>query len=325
MRAMRAEKFSGYEGLKLVDLPKPAVSEGKVLLRMTAAGVTPLDHTILSGQFPLATKGPPLVLGNEGAGVVEEGGGTDFPVGSRVMFTGPYGVFEDGAYSEWLAVRKESLCLIPEAVDDVSAAGIPVAYLTAQMALTLAGFQAGKTVLAPAIGGSVGNAVTQLARALGAKHAISSTTNHMKAEQAKALGFNEVIDTSFEKLGHGVSRITGGYGADIVIDGVAGEVLNEALGALALDGSLTTLGIAAGRKATIDVTNLIVKRASIKSFMLFVQPLVAWADAWNAIVPLLQSGANKPIDAKTYPLAEAADALRYLIEGRPFGRVVLTI
>ena len=164
MRAMRAEKFRGYDGLKLVDLPKPAVSDGKVLVRMTAAGVTPLDQTILSGQYPLAKA--PLVLGNEGAGVVEEGGGADFPVGSRVMFTGPYGVLEDGAYSEWLAVRKESLCLIPEAVDDVSAAGIPVAYLTVQMALTLAGFQAGKTVLAPAIGGSVGNAATQLARAL---------------------------------------------------------------------------------------------------------------------------------------------------------------
>src|SRR6266478_3790407 len=169
MRAMRAEGFGGYKDLKVVDLPKPTVANGKVLLRMTAAGVTPLDHTILSGLFPPAKA--PLVLGNEGAGVVEEGGGTDFPAGSRVMFTGPYGVFEDGADSEWLAVRKEHLCLIPEGVDDVSAAGIPVAYLTAQMALTLAGFQAGKTVLAPAIGGSVGNAVTQLARALGAKHA----------------------------------------------------------------------------------------------------------------------------------------------------------
>ena len=76
----------------------------------------------------------------------------------------------------------------------------------------------------------------------------------MKAEQAKALGFNEVIDTSFEKLADGVRRITGGYGADIVIDGVGGEVLSEALGALALDGSLTTLGYAGGRTATIDVT-----------------------------------------------------------------------
>src|SRR5881398_2907349 len=246
MHAMRAKIFSGYEGLKLIEIPKPAVSDGRVLVRITAAGVTPLDHTILSGKFH-GSKAP-LVLGNEGAGVVEQGGGTDFPVGSRVMFFGTYGAFEDGTDSEWVAVRKEDLCLIPDNVDDVSAAGIPVAYLTAQVALTLAGFRAGKTVLAPAIGGSIGNAVTQSARALGAKHAMSSTTNHAKAEQANALGFNEVIDTSLEKLGDGVRRITGGYGADIVIDGIGGEVLSEALGALALGGSLTTLGYSASRK-----------------------------------------------------------------------------
>ena len=84
MRAMRAEQFSGYEELKLVDVPKPAVTDGRVLVRITAAGVTPLDYTILSGKFH-GSKAP-LVLGNEGAGVVEMGGGTDFPAGSRVMF-----------------------------------------------------------------------------------------------------------------------------------------------------------------------------------------------------------------------------------------------
>src|ERR1700730_13859569 len=323
MRAMRAEQFSGYEALRLVELPRPPVSDGRVLLRITAAGVTPLDHTILSGKFH--TTKVPLVLGNEGAGVVKEGGGADLPAGSRVMFWGVYGAFEEGTYCQWIAVRKDDLCLIPDGVDEITAAGIPVAYLTAQVALTLAGFRPGQTVLAPAIGGSVGNAVTQLARALGAKHAISSTTNHAKAEQAKALGFNEVIDISSEKLGDGVRRIPDGYGADIVIDGVGGEVLSEALGALAVEGRLTTLGYAAGRKATIDVTNLIWQRASIKSFILFAQPQAAWADAWNAIVRLLQSGAIKPIVAKTFPLAEAADALRYQVEGRPFGRVVLTI
>ena len=67
MRAMRAEQFSGYEGLKLVDLPKPAVADGTILVRITAAGVTPLDYTILSGKFHGSK--PPLVLGNEGAGV----------------------------------------------------------------------------------------------------------------------------------------------------------------------------------------------------------------------------------------------------------------
>jgi NADPH2:quinone reductase len=323
MRAMRAEQFSGYEGLKLADLPKPAVTEGKVLVRITAAGVTPLDYTILSGKFHGSK--PPLVLGNEGAGVVEEGGGTDFPTGSRVMFFGAYGAFENGTYSEWVAVRKQDLCLIPDNVGDVSAAGIPVAYLTAQVALTRAGFGAGKTVFAPAIGGSIGNAVTQMARALGAKHAISSTTNHVKAEQAKALGFNEVIDTSQEKLGDGVRRITSGYGADVVIDGIGGDVLSQALGALAFEGSLTTLGYSASRQTTIDVTNLIVPQASIRSLNMFTQPKGVIAEAWNVIVSLLRSGAIKPFVAKTFPLADAAEALRYLIEGRPFGRVILTI
>jgi NADPH:quinone reductase len=323
MRAMRAEQFSGYGGLKLVDLPNPAVTDGKVLVRITAAGVTPLDHTILSGQFH-GVKAP-LVLGNEGAGVVDKGGGTDYPSGSRVMFFGPYGVFEDGTYSEWAAVRKEDLCLIPENVNDVSAAGIPVAYLTAQVALTRAGFRAGKTVFAPAIGGSIGNAVTQMARALGAKHAMSSTTNHAKAEQAKALGFDEVIDTSLEKLADGVRRITGGYGADIVIDGIGGEVFSQALGALAFEGSLTTLGYSASRQTSFDVTKLIVPQASIRSLNMFTQSKAVVTDAWSVIVSLLKSGAIKPIVAKTFPLAEAAEALRYLIEGRPFGRVVLTI
>jgi NADPH2:quinone reductase len=323
MRAMRAEQFIGYEALKVVELPKPTVTDGRVLVRITAAGVTPLDHTILIGDFHIPEK--PLILGNEGAGVVEEGGGADFPAGSRVMFWGTYGAFEDGTYCEWIAVRKEDLCLIPDNVDDASAAGIPVAYLTAQVALTLAEFRPGKTVFAPAIGGSVGNAVTQLARALGAKHAISSTTNHAKAEQAKALGFEEVIDTSKEKLVDGVRRITDSYGADIVIDGIGGEVLSEALKALAPGGSLTTLGYSASRKTTIDVTDLIVPQASIRSLNMFRQPQANVTEAWNVIVPQLQSGAIKPIVAETFPLAEAAKALRYLVEGRPFGRVVLTI
>ena len=92
-----------------------------------------------------------------------------------------------------------------------------------------------------------------------------------------------------------------------------------------MGGSLTTLGYAASRKATIDVTDLIWKRASIKSFSLFAQPADDWQAAWGVVVPLLQSGAVKPVVAKTYPLEQAADALRYLVEARPFGRVVLAI
>jgi NADPH2:quinone reductase len=320
---MRAEGFRGYQDLTLVDIPKPNLSDGRVLVRLTAAGVTPLEHTILSGGYPRAKA--PLVLGSEGAGVVEDANGSEFSAGARVMFTGPYGVSEDGAYSEYLAVRKENLSLIPGNIENSSAAGIPVAYLTAHMALTLSGFQAGKTVLSPAIGGSVGNGVTQLARALGARHAMSTTTSHAKAEQAITLGFDEVIDLSTEKLGEGVRRITGGYGSDVVIDAMGGDILSEALGTLAMSGSLTTLGYSAGRKSTIDVTDLIWKRASIKSFSLFAQPPEMWSTAWASIFTLLESGAIKPIVARTFALEDAAEALRYQIEGRPFGRVVLKI
>ena len=193
------------------------------------------------------------------------------------------------------------------------------------MALSLAGFAKGKTVLSPAIGGSVGNAVTQIAKAQGAKHAISTTSNHRKAQEARSLGFHEVIDLTVETLRDGVRRITDGSGADIVIDAIGGETLSEALGTLATEGSLTTLGYAAGRKATIDVTDLIWKRATMRSFSLFSQAPEVWRTAWSVIFALLQSGAVQPIVAKTFPLAEAADALRYLVEGRPFGRVVLTI
>src|SRR6202171_895799 len=128
MHAMRADRFSGYQDLKLVEIPKPAVSDGRVLVRLMAAGVTPLDYTILSGGHHRAKA--PLVLGNEGAGVIEDAGDSGLEVGSRVMFTGPYGVRENGAWQEWLLARPEDLALVPDPIEDVVAGSLPVAYLS---------------------------------------------------------------------------------------------------------------------------------------------------------------------------------------------------
>jgi len=187
-----------------------------------------------------------------------------------------------------------------------------------------AGFESGKTVLAPAIGGSVGNAVTQLARVQGAKYAISTTTSRLKAEQAKTLGYENVIDLSSETLADGVKRITGGQGVDIVIESVGGSLTGQALSALALNGVLITLGYSAGRTATIDLTDLIWKRARMSGFSLFVQPPAIIAAAWGTVVPLFASQRVKPVLERAYPLEEAANALRHLIEDRPFGRFVLS-
>jgi NADPH:quinone reductase len=321
MRAMQAETFSGYGGLRQIELPKPQSAKDRVLVRVTAAGVTPLDHTILSGGHPRAKA--PLVLGNEGGGVIEDAGGSGLEVGSRVMFTGPYGVRENGAWQEWLLARPEDLALVPDAIEDVVAASLPVAYLTGQITLTLAGFKSAMTVLAPGIGGSVGNATYQLARAQGAGRVISTAGGVAKAARARQLGFDDVIDLATEGLADGVRRITAGRGVDIVIDSIGGHVTGEALSSLGLGGVLITLGYSAGRKTTIDVTDLIWKGARMAGFSLFAQSPTTIAKAWRDIIPLIVGGSVKPIVERVYPLGEAGEALRHLIEDRPFGKVIL--
>src|SRR5271163_32731 len=185
MRAIEAKTFSGYGGLRQMELPKPLPAKDRVLVRMTAAGVTPLEYTVLSGGHPRAKA--PLVLGNEGAGLIEDAGDSGLAVGNRVMFTGPYGVGENGTWQEWLLVRPEHLALVPDAIADVVAASVPVAYLTAQVTLTLAGFKPGMTVLAPGIGGSVGNATCQLARAQGAGKVIRPRAARRKPPKRASL------------------------------------------------------------------------------------------------------------------------------------------
>src|SRR5436853_7848465 len=122
---MESKTVTGYGALRQFDLPKPQLPKCRFLVRVAAVGVTPLDHTILSGGHPRAKA--PLVLGNEGAGVIEDAGGSGLAVGNRVMFTGPYGVGENGAWQEWLLARPEDLVLVPDAVEDVVGAMLAVA------------------------------------------------------------------------------------------------------------------------------------------------------------------------------------------------------
>jgi NADPH:quinone reductase len=323
MRMIQATQFTGYQGLIQLDAPKPHLADGRVLVRVTAAGVTPLDHTILSGGHPRAKA--PLVLGNEGAGVIEDAGTSGLVPGSRVAFTGSYGVAENGSWEEYVTVRSDDLLPLPAGIDDVLAASLPVAYLTAQIALDDADFAPGKTVFTPAIGGSVGNATYQLAKARGAAAVISTAGSTAKATQAREHGYADIIDLSTETIGDGVRRITNGTGVDIVIESLGSTFIGDGLGSLAVGGTLITIGYSAGRKASIDVTDLIWKRARIAGFALLVQTPTVKRKAWEQVTALITRGALKPVVARTYPLEQAAEALRYLHEDRPFGKVILTL
>jgi NADPH:quinone reductase-like Zn-dependent oxidoreductase len=153
--------------------------------------------------------------------------------------------------------------------------------------------------------------------------AISTASSTEKAERARAAGYEHVIDLSRESLKDGVLRITGGKGVDVIVDGVSGKLTGEALASLAFGGTAVIAGYAGGRKAEVNVTDIIWKAATIRgfTFRLFAQQTVAAANA--ALLEFLKEGALQPTIDRVFPLSEAAEAVRHLIEDRPFGRVLM--
>ena len=210
MRAVQMKAHGGYEELQVVDLPDPIAGAGDVLVKVGAAGVTPLDRTVLAGLLPTAAH-PPLVLGNEGAGTVLEDPSGTFRRGERVVFfAGTGGVMRDGTYAELAIAPVGNLAPLPDEISDVVAAGLPAAYLSAFLALRQAGFRKGDVVLAPGVGGSVGNATLKLAGALGASRLLSTAGSQGKLDAARAdagLGAVEVIELDSENLAEGLKRL----------------------------------------------------------------------------------------------------------------------
>jgi NADPH:quinone reductase-like Zn-dependent oxidoreductase len=328
MKAIQYRSYGDYSENRLVDLPQPSMNDGEVLVAMRTVGINPLDNTFRSGHYYGATpENLPRIGGQTGAGAVVASKSDAFMVGDRVFVRGPgFGISADGTWREFVAARAASLSHIPDGIDDDHAAAYlaGAGYLTGYLALTeFAKFKPGQSVLAPAIGGAVGMETVQVARRLGASLAISTASSTEKAERAREAGYEHVIDLSREGLKDGVLRITEGKGVDVVVDGVSGKLTGEALASLAFGGTVVIAGYAGGREAEVNVTDIIWKAATIRgfTFRLFAQQTVAAASA--ALLEFLKDGALQPTIDRVFPLSEAADAVRHLIEDRPFGRVLM--
>ena len=328
MKAIQYRSYGDYSENRLVELPQPSLNDGEVLVAMRTVGINPLDNTFRSGHYYGATpENLPRIGGQTGAGAVVASKSDAFMVGDRVFVRGPgFGISADGTWREFVAARAASLSHIPDGIDDDHAAAYlaGAGYLTGYLALTeFAKFKPGQSVLAPAIGGAVGMETVQVARRLGASLAISTASSTEKAERAREAGYEHVIDLSREGLKDGVLRITEGKGVDVVVDGVSGKLTGEALASLAFGGTVVIAGYAGGREAEVNVTDIIWKAATIRgfTFRLFAQQTVAAASA--ALLEFLNDGALQPTIDRVFPLSEAADAVRHLIEDRPFGRVLM--
>ena len=169
MKAIQYRSFGDYSENRLIELPRPQLQDGEVLVEMRMVGINPLDNTFRSGHIYFATPANlPRIGGQTGVGTVVETASNGFKIGDRVFVRGPgMGLVTDGVWREFVAAPAAVLSHVPEGVDDDHAAAYLAGsgYLTGFLALTeLAGFKPGQTVLAPAIGSAVGMETVQVAR-----------------------------------------------------------------------------------------------------------------------------------------------------------------
>ncbi|OHD14079.1 MAG: hypothetical protein A2086_12035 [Spirochaetes bacterium GWD1_27_9] len=291
---------------------------------MTKAAINAGDNTLRLGNYHGSKL--PLVPGFEGAGVIVNSGNTNWKTGTRVMFTGQFGITIDGTWQEFVSIPSQQCVAIPENLNDSQAAGFLIAYLTAFLALKSGSFVANKSVLIPAVGGAVGNAGIQLAKALGASIIISTAGSTDKANQAKNLGYQNVIDLSKEKIVPKVMELTNNKGVDIIVDGLGGSFSGEAAGAISYNGKHVIYGATMGAITNLNVFDLIFHNSSMIGFAALIsQSADELQSAYKVIIDLVKQNKISPVISKEFPLSEASEAQKFQIENRPFGKVILSL
>jgi NADPH:quinone reductase-like Zn-dependent oxidoreductase len=307
MRAIRQLSLGGPEVLELVDVPRPEPGPTEVLVRVTAAGVNPVDWKVRARGGFLGE--PPFTVGWDVAGVVEElgRGVTRFVPGDRV-FGMPRFPREAAAYAQYVTAPSRQLARVPDGLGDVEAAGVPLAGLTAWQGLVeTAGVGPGSRVLVLAAAGGVGHLAVQIAKARGAY--VIGTARAEKHAFLASLGTDEAVDYTTGPLAGRVDAV------DVVLDLVGGEAAADALSALRDGGTLVTVtGAADELRATAGVR---VRLAGV-----LVEPDRLGLEALSELVA---EGVLRPHVSATFPLAEAARAHEAIETGRTVGKLVLTV
>ncbi|HEY3479513.1 MAG TPA: NADPH:quinone oxidoreductase family protein [Streptomyces sp.] len=329
MRAVRIEEFGGPGVLVPVDVPDPVAGPGQVLLRVAAAGVNRADALIRAGSYHRAGR-PPLTPGLEAAGtVLAVGEGvTGFRPGRRVMAMAESN--KPGFYAELAAVSAEKVVALPDGVDPVAAAGLPVAWLSAWYSLNhLARLAKGETVVVQAAASGVGSAAVQIAAEAGARVIAVARTSD-KTEWAASLGAHETVDTSaFEgdAVVDEVLRLTGGQGADVVLDTVGGDTFGHSLREAGFAGRVVALANVALAPSTIDTRHFYPKNVSIHGFQItgLIEHGYDPRPDLLALAERVAAGTYRvPVEA-TFPLEQAAAAHERLERRSNRGKVVLTM
>jgi len=320
MKAIRVQHTGGPEVMELTEVPAPQPKSAEALVKVSVAGVNSIDGYFRDGRFrtPL-----PFIPGQEGAGVVTAVGSQakSVKVGDRVAWSGTL-----GSYAEYVAAEEEHLVPVPGSITDEQAAAAMMHGLTAHyLANDAHKLKAGETALIHAAAGGVGLLLVQMARAIGAR-VIGTVSTDDKAKLAREAGADEVIVFTRQDFESEVQRLTDGKGVEVVYDGVGKATFEKNLNVMRLRGMLVLYGMSSGPVPPVDPAKLSEKgslymaRTTLAHFTATREELLART---SALFGMIASGELKLRIAKTYPLAEAAQAHRDMEERKVAGKLLL--
>jgi NADPH:quinone reductase len=320
MKAIRVQHTGGPEVMEVADVAAPRPKMNEAVVKVAAAGVNSIDGQFRDGSLrtPL-----PFIPGQEGAGVVTEVGAQakTVKVGDRVAWSGVL-----GSYAEYVVSPEEHLVPVPATLTDQQAAAAMMHGLTAHYLVNDAHkLKAGETALVHAAGGGVGLLLVQMARAIGAR-VIGTASSEEKAALAREAGVDEVIVFTRKDFESEVKRLTGGKGVDVVYDGVGKATFEKNLNVMRLRGMLVLYGMSSGPVPPVDPAKLSEKgslymaRTTLAHFTATREELLART---GALFAMIADGKLKVRIAKTYPLAEAAQAHRDMEARKVAGKLLL--
>lgn len=326
MRAVVHDSSGAASVLHVSDRPAPKPRPGEVLIRVRAAGVSHADLLQRQGKYP-PPPGASEILGLEVSGVVEGNGegATHFLPGDLVC-----AVLAGGGYAEFCAVPEPQVLPIPENWNFVEAATLPENLFTVyDNMVTRARLKAGETVLIHGGTSGIGSTAIMLARALGATPYATAGTD-AKCEAAKSFGAEAAINYRSADFAESLRQLTGGRGADVIIDVVGGSYLEKNVSVLALEGRLCLIATLGGATGTLPIQKLMRTRGSIIASTLRARtPSEKGAIAerlLQQIWPMLPSKKFiRPLIDRVFPLAEAAKAHERMDSGVHIGKIVLAV
>ena len=337
MKAIRIHQHGGTDVLQIDNLEEPVPGPHEVLVKIKTGALNHLDIFVRKGIPGIRL---PLIMGSDGAGIIEECGGAvhNFKAGDKIINM-PFrisaddpafienrenlspnyqitGEHCDGLQAEYVAIPEIFVFKKPEHISWEAAAAFPLVSLTAyHMLVQKVNLQPGQWLLVHGASSGVGSAAIQIAKILGAR-IIASTSSSEKCEMAKKLGADFVINYTREPIGKTAKEISDG-GVNVVFDHTGEKTWKESLRALKTGGKLVTCGATSGPLVQIDLRALFIKQQQL------IGSTMGTRQDMLAVAKMVESGKLKPVISRVFDFSEVREAHHFLEDGKQFGKVIL--